>query len=108
MKPITRPEEQILLTVHRLQKEAYCVPIKEQLEEITDKNWSFGAVYDPLDRLEKKGLLSSHISAPTTERGGRGKRIYSLTSEGIKALIEIRKVTESMWKGITKLSLEKK
>lgn len=105
MKTLTRPEEQVLLTVHRLQNEAYSVTIKTMLEDLTNKNWSFGAVYDPLDRLEKKGLLSSSISEPTKERGGRGKRIYSLTEDGIKALIEIKKVTEAMWSGINELKL---
>lgn len=108
MKPITRPEEQVLLAVNKLQKNAYSVPIKEFLEETTGKNWSFGAVYDPLERLEKKGFLRSSVSDPVKERGGRGKRIYQLTPAGINALIEIKNVTEAMWKGVTKLSLEKK
>jgi len=107
-KQISRPEEQVLLAVHKLQKYAYSLSIKKHLEEITSKNWSLGAVYDPLDRLEKKGMLDSFVSEPTKERGGRGKRIYKLTPYGIKALVEIKKISEVMWKGVTKVSLENK
>ncbi|MFC1493378.1 PadR family transcriptional regulator [candidate division KSB1 bacterium] len=106
MKLLTRPEELVLLAVWRLQNDAYCVPIREQLMQVTAREWSFGAIYDPLDRLEKKGLLESFQSEPTRNRGGRSKRIYELTKNGLEALIEIRSVEEAMWKGISKPSLK--
>lgn len=108
MKSLTRPEEQILLAVHRLADQAYSVEIKRFLEKLTNKNWSMGAIYDPLDRLDKNGLLTSYISEPLQERGGRSKRIYQLTKRGIESLIQIKKVTDSIWDGISVVSLEKK
>ncbi len=107
MKLLTRPEELVLLAVWRLQDSAYCVPIREQLMRVTAREWSFGAIYDPLDRLEKKGLLASYQSEPTQSRGGRSKRIYKLTKKGLEALIEIKSVEEAMWEGISKPSLKK-
>ncbi len=107
MKLLTRPEELVLLAVWRLQSNAYCVTIREQLMDVTSREWSFGAIYDPLDRLEKKGLLESFQSEPTQNRGGRSKRIYKLTKTGLEALIEIKSVEEAMWKGISKPSLKK-
>ena len=108
MKVLTRPEEQILLAAHKLADKAYSIEIKRYLEKLTNKSWSMGAIYDPLDRLEKNGLLKSYTSEPTKERGGRSKRIYQLTRSGVDALIEIKKVTESVWKGISVETLEKK
>jgi DNA-binding PadR family transcriptional regulator len=100
MKFLSRPEELVLLAVWRLKEKAYSVLIKKQLRQVTKHEWSFGAIYDPLDRLEKKGLLESHLSDPTAKRGGKRKRIYKLTPSGIKALIDIRTISENIWEGI--------
>jgi DNA-binding PadR family transcriptional regulator len=108
MKLLTRAEELVLLAVWRLQENAYCVPIREQLMEVTKKKWSFGSVYDALDRLEKKGLLSSSLSEPLKSRGGRSKRIYKQTKEGLKAMVEMRNVQKRIWEGIEILALENK
>jgi len=100
MKFLSRPEELVLLSVWRLKENAYCVPIKKQLFKVTNRDWSFGAVYDPLDRLEKKGLLESFLSESTAKRGGKRKRIYKLTPGGIMALIEIKTISDNVWDGI--------
>ncbi len=106
MRLLTRAEEFILLAVWRLQDDAYSIPIRKQISEITGRNWSLGAVYMPLERLVKKGYLDSYLSETTPERGGRHKRIYRLTPEGKRALIRIREVEQAMWAGIPQLSLE--
>jgi PadR family transcriptional regulator PadR len=106
MRLLTRAEEFVLLAVWRLQDDAYSIPIRKQISEITGRNWSLGAVYMPLERLVKKGYLDSYLSETTPERGGRHKRIYRLTKEGKRALIRIREVQQAMWAGIPNLSLE--
>lgn len=108
MKLLSRPEELVLLAVWRLKEDAYCVLIKKQLAQVTGENWSFGAIYDPLDRLEKKGLLDSHLGDPTPKRGGKSRRIYTLTQDGRRALLEIKSISEAMWKGVSKPALETK
>lgn len=97
---LTRAEELILLAVSRLQEKAYSVEIRKDLQEVTGRFWSFGAVYMPLDRLEKRGLLGSTLAEPTPERGGRSKRIYNPTKKGQEALEEIRRIQKAAWKGI--------
>ena len=97
---LTRAEEYILLSVSRLKEQAYSVEIRKDLQQVTGKYWSFGAVYMPLDRLEKRGLLDSYLADPTQERGGRSKRIYTPTKKGLEALEEIRKIHEAAWKGM--------
>ncbi len=106
MRLLTRAEEFVLLAVWRLQDDAYSIPIRKQISEITGRNWSLGAVYMPLERLVKKGDLDSYLSETTPERGGRHKRIYRLTREGKRALIRIREVEQAMWAGTPQLSLE--
>lgn len=106
MDLLTRAEELILLAVWRLKDNAYCIPIHEQVSLITGENLSLGSIYMPLDRLVKKGFLESYLSEATPERGGRHKRIYKLTSEGLKALQKIRNVQDRMWRGIPDLSEE--
>ena len=106
MKFLSRPEEIILLAVFQLKENAYCVPIRKKASVISGKEWSFGAVYVPLHRLEKKGLVKSYFDEPTPKRGGRSKRIYKLTSAGLKALAEVRELHRAMWAGVPELSLE--
>ncbi len=104
MQLLSRAEEFILLTIWQLQDDAYCVPIRSKISEITSENWSLGSIYMPLDRLIKKGLLVSYLSESTPERGGRQKRIYNLTDEGKKALVKVREVQTAFWEDVSDLS----
>jgi len=105
MKLLSRPEELILLAIWRLQNNAYGVTIRNQIKEVTGKTWSFGALFITLERLVKKDYLTSYLTDPTPERGGRSKRIYKLTPHGSKALLEIKQVEQAMWEGISEVSL---
>ncbi|MBN1271336.1 MAG: PadR family transcriptional regulator [Candidatus Aminicenantes bacterium] len=98
-KYLSRPEEIILLAVWRLKDNAYGVTIKKKVEKMTEKYWSIGAVYVPLERLEKKGFVRSCLSKPKSERGGRRKRLFTITSAGIYELNKIHKVNEVIWQG---------
>jgi DNA-binding PadR family transcriptional regulator len=100
VKLLTRTEELILLAVWKLESNAYCIPIRDQLSDITGENWSLGSIYMPLDRLVKKGYLESYLSEATPERGGRHKRIYKLTDGGMKALLLVRQVQAKMWQDV--------
>jgi len=96
MKILSRAEELVLLSVWRLQEGAYGVSIRKLIIDITGVDWSIGAVYVPLDRLTKMGFLETIQGEPTSERGGRSKRYYKLTKEGLAALEHINKVNEAM------------
>lgn len=106
MKLLSRSEEFVLLAVWKLQDRAYSLPIRKQLSDITKYEWSLGAIYTPLERLVKNGLLTSYLTEPTAERGGRHKRVYQLTPAGRQALIHIQQVEQAMWAGVTRLALE--
>ena len=103
MKLLTRPEEFVLLAVWKLQQDAYSLSIRKRLTEVTGHRWSLGSVYTPLDRLVRRGYLTSSESEATAERGGRKKRIYRLTDLGRRQLIRVRTVEQAMWQGVTGL-----
>ena len=100
---LSRSEEMVLVTVWTLKENAYSVPIREYLKKITGKRWSFGSVYNPLNRLEQRGLLDSYTTEPVKERGGRSKRIYRVTPEGKEALATLWEMQASLWKSAPEL-----
>ena len=100
MKILSRIEELVLLSVWKLQEQAYGVTIRKHIIQSTGENWSIGAIYVPLDRLSKWGYLDTYDSSPTAERGGRSKRYFKVTKEGLQALAQLKKVQESMWSAI--------
>jgi PadR family transcriptional regulator PadR len=104
-KFISRSEEFLLLAVWRLKENAYGVSIRNQIKEATGKTWAYGALFVMLRRLEKKGYLISHFADPSPQRGGKSKRIFQLSHQGVKALKEVRKAQESVWSGIEELSV---
>ena len=104
---LTRKEELILLTVFRLKDSAYLVSIREHLNRNTERKWSVGNVYVPLDRMEKAGYLESYIGEPTEKRGGKAIKYYRLTDVGLEALAEIKKVNDVMWEGLDNFAVEK-
>jgi len=107
MSELSKQEEQILLAIWKLDDEAYGVPIRNYLKEITNKNISIGGIYVPLDRLVRKGYLESFQSDPKPERGGMSRRYYKLTSEGVKILKEAKKVHETLWEDLPKMSFKR-
>lgn len=90
-------EETILLLVGILDKDAYAFKIAEEFEAQTDRAVSIGAVHSTLNRLGDKGFLTSEMGASTAERGGRRKRIYTITASGQRALQESRDFKISLW-----------
>lgn len=92
-------EQIVLLAVLHL-GEPYGVPIVEEIERRTQRSVSRSAVYVTLRRLEKKGLLSSWMSAPTPERGGKPRRCVKVQPQGLRSLEESRRVMAQMWHGL--------
>jgi DNA-binding PadR family transcriptional regulator len=77
-----------------LGKDAYGASIRSEIERLTGRRCSIGALYTTLDRLEKKDLLKTWMGDATAERGGRSKRMVRVTSKGIAAATEFyREVT---------------
>jgi DNA-binding PadR family transcriptional regulator len=105
--PVGQFEQLVLTAILTHENDAYGVTIHEAVSTlIAPKTVSLGAVYATLDRLEDKGLVTSWLSDPTPERGGRSKRYFRLEAPGERALRESAVVTkrvvdslESFWGG---------
>ena len=90
-------EEVILLLVGILGEQAYAFKVVEEFEEQTKRAVSIGAVHSTLNRLLEKGFLTSEMGASSPERGGRRKRIYTITASGQRALEASRDFRISLW-----------
>ena len=99
MKWLSRTEEMILLSVANLGEKAYGLAIRDYLNNLSQKRFSVGAIYVPLERLSERGLLSTREAEPTPERGGRSKRYYQLSEKGQQALEEVRALNVRLWEG---------
>jgi len=99
MKLISRIDELILIAIWKLGENAYGMAVREEIIRATGMNWLLGAIYGPLARLHRQGLVTSVKGEPTPERGGRAKVYYELTPAGKAALKTIREVSAEMWKG---------
>src|SRR6202023_1409725 len=75
----------LLSVLLRHPRDAYGATLHDRIEELTGRDVSLGAVYTGLDRLERKGFVSSWWGEPTAERGGRRKRLYKIEASGAKA-----------------------
>jgi DNA-binding PadR family transcriptional regulator len=93
-------ETSVLLAIVGLQGRGYGVSIADEIERRTGRPISFGAVYATLDRLQKKGLISSELGEPTPERGGKPKRLYQIRAPGERALREAQTWAERIWAGV--------
>jgi PadR family transcriptional regulator PadR len=79
MNTLTKNEEIILLSILRLENNAYGVSIKNQIKDLTGDDWNYGLLYATLDQLVKKGLLIKKEGKPMPERGGRRKIYYTIS-----------------------------
>lgn len=100
-------EEVILLLVGILGEDAYAFKIAEEFEAQSGRASSIGSVHSTLDRLKEKGFLTSEMGQPTAERGGRRKRIYTITAAGQAALTSSRDFRVSLWNQYPGLSVDR-
>jgi PadR family transcriptional regulator, regulatory protein PadR len=94
---IGQHELMVMLAVLRLGQQAYGVPIAAEITEKTGREMLLGSVYAILDRLEAKGLVASRLGDATPERGGRAKRYFKLTAEGVRNVREAQRALEALW-----------
>ena len=97
-------EELILLLVAVMHDDAYGLAIQERFESQTGRSAAIGAVHSALNRLEEKGFLNSQLDDATSERGGRRKRIFSVTAAGKKALETSKELRNNLWDQIPEVS----
>jgi DNA-binding PadR family transcriptional regulator len=99
-------ELMILLAVISLGDGAYGVPISRAIEKHRGREVAVGSVYAALERLEAKGLVESQLGDPTPERGGKARRYFRVTREGLRQVHETRRVLTKLWRAIPDLKLD--
>ena len=90
-------EELVLMAVAVLNEEAYGLGVREFLMEHTGRKTALGAIHATLYRLQDKGLLDSDLEGATVQRGGRRKRIFTVTGAGKQAVRDARQTRERIW-----------
>ncbi|MBO3698235.1 PadR family transcriptional regulator [Roseivirga sp. E12] len=98
-------EELILLLVVMLKNDAYGFAIRKALKSQAGRMVTIGAVHGTVNRLEKKGFVESNMSDATEVRGGRRKRIFTVTASGKRALERSRELKLSLWMQIPEFSI---
>jgi PadR family transcriptional regulator PadR len=96
-------EEVVLTMVAGLQKDAYGAAISEEIETRLQREVNISAVHITLYRLEDKGYVKSAMGGGTNERGGRQKRIYTITTAGISMLKVMKESRMELWKMVPHL-----
>ncbi|HKW64114.1 MAG TPA: PadR family transcriptional regulator [Candidatus Acidoferrum sp.] len=93
-------EHIVLLAVLRLTDQAYGVTVRREIQSRTKREVSIGAIYATLDRLEAKGYVQSREGDPTPERGGRSKRFFRVTAQGVSAVNRTHRALQSLTEGL--------
>jgi PadR family transcriptional regulator, regulatory protein PadR len=93
--PLGTFEEQVTLAVLRTREEVYGMAVRREIERVTGREVTIGAVYATLDRLEAKGLVDS-----ARGYGEGSRRVFTVTARGAAALAESRAMRERLWQGV--------
>lgn len=93
-------EQAVLLGIVRLGENAYGRAILKEVQARLERDVAAGAVHATLERLEKKGVISSRLGPGTPVRGGRARRFYHLQPRGLRALNDARAAIDGLWHGL--------
>ncbi|WP_426295215.1 PadR family transcriptional regulator [Dyadobacter endophyticus] len=90
-------EEIILLAVAVMDGRAYGIAVMHEIMEQSGRVARLNQVHSALQRLEEKGMVRSALGEPTAERGGKRKKLFTVTAYGQRTLREIQEVRTSFW-----------
>lgn len=96
-------EELVLTMVGILQDDAYGNLIVKEIKERVGRDVNLSAVHVTLYRLEDKGYVKSRMGGATNARGGRRKRIFTITNAGLAMLRAMKESRMDLWKLIPQL-----
>ncbi len=96
--------EEIILLILLSKENTYAVEIAKEYKTQFDQTVSLPAIHVVLKRLDQRGLVRSQMGEPTSERGGRRKRIYHATKEGYRLAADLQEKRNNLWQLIPKLN----
>ena len=101
--PLGEFELVVMLAVLQQEENAYPVAIRDAIEARTGRAVSRAAVFITLERLEEKRHLSSRYGEPSAARGGRPRRFFTATRQGIAAVQRSIDAVDAMTQGLEKV-----
>lgn len=93
-------EQLVLLSVIRLEDNAYGMTVRSEIEAQGNRSVSLGAVYRTLQRLEDKGWVSSRLAEGGAERNRRAKRFFRIEPMGEEALRAALRAVDGLRMGL--------
>lgn len=99
-------EELVLILVGALQEDAYGAAIADEIQVRLKRTVNLSAIHVTLYRLEDKGFVKSKMAGATNERGGRRKRIYTITNSGLAMLRAMKEARMDLWKLVPQLKMD--
>ncbi len=90
-------EEIVLLIVAAQHGEAYGMSITKTIEEELERSVTLSSVHTSLYRLEEKGYVKSEVGGASEIRGGRSKRLFTITERGKESLKQSRQIGKKLW-----------
>jgi DNA-binding PadR family transcriptional regulator len=100
---LTDFELMILLAILRVGERAYGAALAREIETTAGRTVMLGALYAALDRMEANGLVTSALGEPTRERGGRAKRLFTVSPRGLRAVKDTQRAFVALWSGVPAL-----
>jgi DNA-binding PadR family transcriptional regulator len=101
-------EQLVLMAILRLGADAYAVPIRALIKQASKVALSRGTIYVTLDRLERKGYVTSWFSQPQAVRGGKARRIFRLKSSGLAAIKAAKRGLDRLAEGTVLVPVREK
>jgi DNA-binding PadR family transcriptional regulator len=108
MKSLTKVEEILLLSIWKLDDDAYGVKIRKHVSECIGRDFTYGNLYSALHQLTAKKFVTKAMGDPTPERRGRPKILYRVSPTGLEALKEACEMNDKLWSGISPLAFDRK
>lgn len=96
-------EELVLTMVGILQDGAYGNAIVNEIKTRLGRESNLSAVHVTLYRLKDKGYVKSSMGGATNTRGGRRKRIFTITNADIALLRSMKEVRIDLWRMVPQL-----
>ena len=85
-KYLAELEQAVLLATLRLDGAGYGLSIRDEIARATGRDLAIGTIHKTLTRLEAKELVVSRMGEASPHRGGRAKRHYTVTADGVREL----------------------
>ncbi len=90
----------VLLALLRLGDRAYGMTVRRELFDTAGRDAGIGSVYQTLERLERKGLISSEVAPADPAVGGKPRRYFKVESIGREITFATRDSFAKMWDGL--------